>query len=203
MAAGEREHEPQQAERGGDDDGDHHGGQAAGHKAGHQQDRDRDGQADRGQAGNGHRASRPHQPFLLALAEDQPVIGHGPDQQYRRQGRQDQADQVQVPLAGAELGELGRERQGEQEPEQDLHPQPGDAQFLQQLTEIAVIPLRLGLMARITGCRGLRLGPPGWPHPARLPGTSGPKRAAGSWLTSRVMMVRTGSRSAPGPRTAS
>jgi hypothetical protein len=42
--------------------------------------------------------------------------------------------------------------QREQEPEQDLHAQASHPQFLEQLSEITVIPLRLGFLPRVRGC---------------------------------------------------
>jgi hypothetical protein len=56
---------------------------------------------------------------------------------------------VQVPLAVAELGEPVGERKGEQEAEQDLDAQSGHAQLLQQLGQVAVISLGLGLVPLI------------------------------------------------------
>ncbi len=49
----------------------------------------------------------------------------------------------------AELSKPRAERQGEQEAEQDLYPKSGDAQFPQQLSEIAVIALFAGLIAPV------------------------------------------------------
>jgi len=144
-AAGEREGEPQQAEHERDEGGDQACGQAATDVAGHQQDRGRDGQGDGGQAADGHHAGRTHQPFLLTLAEHQPVIGDRPDQQRGRHRGQHQAGQVQVLLTRAQPGEPGGKRQREQEPEQDLHAQARDPQFLEEFAEIAVGALRGGL----------------------------------------------------------
>jgi len=56
-------------------------------------------------------------------------------------------------LTLAEPGEPVGERQREQEPEQNLHAQAGYAQFLQQLGEIAIVPLRFGFIPRIRSVR--------------------------------------------------
>jgi len=80
------------------------------------------------------------------------VVGHRAKQQGRGDRGQHQVGQVQVPLAWFDRGEPVGERQREQEPEQHLHAEAGHSQLLQQLGEIAVIPLGLRLVPGVRGC---------------------------------------------------
>src|SRR5271165_173648 len=165
----EREREPQHAERASDKRCDQRRSQSAGHIAGHEQNRGRDGQPDRGQPGDRHHAGRPDQALLLPAAEHQPVIGDRSQQQGGGDRGQDQAGQVQITLGRAEHVEPVGKRQRDQEPEQDLHPQAGHPQLLQQLGEITVIPLRLGLIPRIRRSRDSHLCLPPGPRTAGSP----------------------------------
>src|SRR5271165_386564 len=165
----EREREPQHAERASDKRCDQRRSQSAGHIAGHEQNRGRDGQPDRGQPGDRHHAGRPDQALLLPAAEHQPVIGDRSQQQRGGDRGQDQAGQVQITLGRAEHVEPVGKRQRDQEPEQDLHPQAGHPQRLQQLGEITVIPLRLGLIPRIRRSRDSHLCLPPGPRTAGSP----------------------------------
>jgi hypothetical protein len=85
------------------------------------------------------------------------VVGDRPDQQRGRRRGKGHAGHVEVPLRGAELDEPGGERQRKQEPEQHLHAKAGHAQLLDQLTEVAVVPLRRGLLPRIRDLAGLHI----------------------------------------------
>ena len=73
-----------------------------------------------------------------AVAEGDPVVGGGRDQQRRRDRRAEQGREVDLLLEGGDFGEVLLERDREQEGEEDLDAGQGDAQLLQQLAEVAV-----------------------------------------------------------------
>ena len=58
------------------------------------------------------------------------------------------ARHVQATLGVIEAPEPDREGQRQQESEEDLHTEPGDAQLLQQVAEIAPVPLLTRLRSR-------------------------------------------------------
>jgi hypothetical protein len=89
--------------------------------------------------------------------EHRPVVAHRGDQQRRRHRRQDQGGQVDALLGAAEVGKAGGEGQAQQEGEQDLDAGLGDPELLDQLGELAVAGLQLGLAA--DGLVPLRLVP--------------------------------------------
>jgi hypothetical protein len=84
-------------------------------------------------------------PDELALApalEHQTVYRDGGDEQRSGQCRSHQREHVQAALEGVDVGEPVHESQGQQEREEDLHAGLGDPQFLEQLREIPVGPLK-------------------------------------------------------------
>ena len=64
-------------------------------------------------------------------------------------GGRDERDEVDRALQSGELGEALLEGNGEQEGEEDLHARLGDTQLLELLVEVAVEPLRLGLVSLV------------------------------------------------------
>ena len=85
---------------------------------------------------------------LVAAAEHHAVIGGRRDEERRRdRGRQQRAE-VHVLLELGHLREALLERDREQEREEDLHARHRDAQLLQELVELAVEALVLGLVGR-------------------------------------------------------
>jgi hypothetical protein len=75
------------------------------------------------------------------------VVRDRPEQQNGRQGGQRDARDVEVTLSAAQAAEPDREGKRQQEPEQHLHAKPDHAELLDQLKEVAVIPLRPGFRA--------------------------------------------------------
>ena len=96
-------------------------------------------------------------------AEDPAVVGHRADEQDRGRGRRQQADPVEVPLPGIEAGEAHREGQGQEEPEEHLHPESRHPQLLEQVAHVPVVPL------------SLRAAPWAKPIPGRGPGPVVPR----------------------------
>jgi hypothetical protein len=74
------------------------------------------------------------------------VEGHRRNDHRRGEGGGDQGYDVGVLLERRRAGEATAERQGQQEREEDLHAGLGHPQFLQQVGEVAVPPLLLGLV---------------------------------------------------------
>ena len=85
------------------------------------------------------------------------------DQQDRRGRRADERREVGAALEARDLVEARRERHREQEREQDLHAGLDDAHLLQELDEVAVEALRVGLVAQAARRGGERRGRRGSP----------------------------------------
>ena len=66
-------------------------------------------------------------------------------QERDREGGEQQRDEVDVALEVVDVAEARRERDGEQEREEHLHAGKHDPQLLQELVEVAVEALLLGL----------------------------------------------------------
>ena len=83
---------------------------------------------------------------LLLVAEGEPVVGRGRDQQHRRDRRAEQRPEVDVLLEGGDFREVLLERDREQEGEEDLDAGQRHPQLLQQLAEVAIKAFVLGLV---------------------------------------------------------
>src|SRR5918992_1229675 len=86
-------------------------------------------------------------PPLVLLAELEPVVRGGGDQADCGRRRAEQGGEEHRLLELRHVGETLVERHDQQEREQHLHPRQSDAQLPQHLLEVAVEPLRLGLLA--------------------------------------------------------
>jgi len=109
------------------------------------------------------------QMFLVAQAEEDPVIRGRSDQQHGGCTRGEQSCEVRELLELGELGEPGRQGRREQEREEHLHVGLRDPDFLHELDEVAVAALELGLVAprAVASHEGLKSRRS---HPGCLPG---------------------------------
>jgi hypothetical protein len=76
--------------------------------------------------------------FLAVLAEMEPVVGRGRDQQRRRDGRAEQRPEKDSPLEVGCLGKALAEGHRQEECEQDLHPRQRHTQLVEELDQLAV-----------------------------------------------------------------
>ncbi len=75
------------------------------------------------------------------------MLGRRCYQERRRQAGAHERDQIGALLAGAEFAESGVERHDQQEREQHLDTRQGHAQLAEELLQVAIGPLLLGLLA--------------------------------------------------------
>jgi len=78
--------------------------------------------------------------LLVVIAEVQPVVRRGGDQQRDRDQRRGQGDEIGIALKVRGLAEALLEGHREQEREQDLGPGKRDPELVEQLDQLAVGP---------------------------------------------------------------
>src|SRR5215213_4715990 len=140
-----RDDEPEQAEPEHEGDRDRNPNAFAVEEVGNDGDAGGDGEREADETRDGHSVPELEQLLLRTLAEAQPVVCRRRDQERRRDGAQEQREEVNGAVERRQRLELVRERQDEEEREQDLDARERDPELVQQLDQLAVEAFLLGL----------------------------------------------------------